>query len=59
MDALKAAWVLVGETLAKVDRRRMERLLELARQTVEAHGVDPGPLPLMRAVDLDSSADLC
>lgn len=59
MDDLLVAWGLVGEALAKVDRRRMERLLELAVRTAEVHGADPGPLFASRHVDLDASADLC
>lgn len=32
MDALRVAWGIVGDTLARADRLRMVRLLEIAQR---------------------------
>lgn len=55
-DALLVAWVLAGETLARLDRRRMAALLEVAREVAEAHGASDTMIGLLTgAVDLDQS----
>ncbi len=52
------AWGIVGATLARLDRKRMVRLLEVAQEVAAAHGGEVGPLVTYSA-DLEVSADAC
>lgn len=52
------AWGIVGETLARLDRKRMARLLEVAQEVAAAHGGEVGPL-VMHGADLEVSYDAC
>lgn len=58
VDRLVVAWGIVGATLARLDRKRMVRLLEVAQEVAAAHGGKVGPLVTYSA-DLEVSADAC
>ena len=61
MDALRVAWGIVGDTLARADRLRMVRLLEIAQRVAAAHEGETGAIAFdaSRPLDLDSSRDFC